>query len=67
MAKIIELESKLKEGNMNPIEVNMGMRMLQQQLLGRRMQKMQQQMQEQKQVEKSKNEEEEAPMREMAD
>ena len=39
------------------------MRMLQQELMGRRMQKIKQQMQQQKQPEKSKVEEEEAPMR----
>ena len=49
LAKIVELEDKLKDGVLTAIETNMQMRMLQQQLLGRRMQKMQQQMQQQQQ------------------
>jgi len=66
LAKIVELESKLQEGKLNAIETNMQMRGLQQELLGRRMKNMQKQKQGQTQGGKAK-EEEEAPMREMAD
>lgn len=66
--KFTELENKLKEKKLTPIETNMQMRMLQQELMARRMQKMQKQVQEMKEAEKGKQkEEEETPMREMAD
>jgi hypothetical protein len=65
--RIGDLEGKLKENSLTPIEANMQMRQLQQELMARQMQKMQLQMQEQKQPTKEKNEEEEVPMRNMAD
>lgn len=57
-AKVGELETKLRDGSLSPIETNMQMRMLQQELMGRRMSKAMKQMQEaqaqKQQEEKSK-------------
>lgn len=44
--KVVDLEAKLREGTLSPIEANMQMRMLQQELMGRRMSKAMKQMQE---------------------
>lgn len=52
--KFNELESKLKEGSLTPIEANMQMRMLQQTLMGRRMERLQQQVKANKELEKSR-------------
>lgn len=64
-----KLEQQLKGGELTPIEVNMQMRGLQQELMARRMQKLQKQLQEQQggKQDKGKGEEEEAPMREVHD
>jgi len=62
--KVSDLESNLQQGKLNAIEANMQMRALQQELLGRRMKHMQKQ--GQLQGGKAK-EEEETPMRDMAD
>lgn len=67
LSKFNELESKLKEGELTPIEVNMQMRMLQQELMSRRMKKVSKQLEDQKESEKNKHEEEETPMRETND
>lgn len=61
-AKIEDLETKLKEGELAPIEANMQMRLVQQELMGRRMSQAMKQMHpqqpQQKLSEKSKIEEE---------
>lgn len=71
-AKIVDLETKLQEGALAPIQANMQMRMVQQELMGRRMsqamkQMQQQQSSQQKLSEKEKNEQQQAPMHNTAD
>ena len=62
--KIVELEKRFIDGELNPIETNMKFRGLQQELMGRRMNRAVKQMKEKEEVVENKgNEEEEAPMR----